>query len=184
MHQQAAHFVDCISHLNSGAIGTYSELKAFCNGEEGVNETINALRRMKGSSTSVQTVEGVIELHLEKIRQNRLPGDTVVHCTTSFWGTQTHKGDILVYLRLDQNALLSILPSSSQLVRKVRLETEDKLRTLKILQALAFLDNEAEVVMGNSLELTTKTWQLTMHGFVDEALVMESLGVLGTHVPT
>jgi hypothetical protein len=92
--------------------------------------------------------------------------------------------DILVYLRLDQNALLSILPSSSQLVRKVRLETEDKLRTLKILQALAFLDNEAEVVIGNSFELTTKTWQLTMHGFVDEALVMESLGVLGTHVPT
>jgi hypothetical protein len=155
-----------------------------CGDEQLVNSTIRAIRRFESTPTSLQTVDGVVDLHLDKILHAILPDDTEVVCEAAFRGMEAERGDIWVYLRLDATALQPLTNGSGPKVRKVCLYVENKIRALKLFQGLAFFDAEAKVAIGRAFDLRSLKWRLTVKGFEDEAQVIKSLGLLGKMIPT
>ena len=187
---RAGFYLDIVTQLNNGTICTYPDLLTVCRDEQTLRSTLRAIQRFRSTPTSLQTIDGVVDLQLDKILNVALPDDKEVNCRTAFHGTVPEKGEVWVYLRLDPVALQSVTSEcGSQVrkvrkVRKVRLEVTSNLRAVKLLQGLAFLDVEADVIIGRSYDLKTQQWRLTMKGFVDEALVIKSLGLLADMVPT
>ncbi len=181
--ERAAHLNACATQLNAGLFTTYAGLREFCGGDEDVVRDLRAIHRLTGSDVSVQTVEGVTELCLDKILQISLPGDKQVKCTTSFYGMHTNGGEIVLALRLDANLVSTVLHVSGRPVRTVRLATQNKLRALKILQAAAFLDEEVDVVIGSAFRLSVQKWELVMHGFADETSTLKLLSSLASLIP-
>lgn len=181
--ERAAHLNACVTKLNTGLFTTYANLRDFCGSDEDVVRDLRAIRRLTGSDVSVQTVEGVTELCLDKILQTSLPGDKQVNCTTSFFGMQTKGGEILLALRLDSNLVAPLLHVGERPVQAVRLSTKNKLRTLKVLQAAAFLDEEVDVVIGSAFRLTVQKWELVMHGFADDSATLKLLGPFASLIP-
>ena len=180
---RAAHLSACVTQLNAGLFTNYAKMRDFCGSDEDVVRDLRAIRRLTGSDVSVQTVEGVTELCLDKILQTSLPGNEQVKCTTFFLGMQTNGGEILSALRVDTNLVASVLHVSGPPVRTVRLATQNNLRTLKILQAAAFLDDEVEVVIGSAFRLSVQKWELVMHGFADEPATLKLLGPFASLIP-
>ena len=180
---RAAHLNSCVTQLNAGLFTTYAKLRHFCGGDEYVVKDLRAIRRLTGSHLSVQTVEGVTELCLDRILQTSLPGEKLVKCTTSFYGMQTNAGEIVVALRLDADLVATVLHTGGRHIRTVRVATHNNLRTLKILQAAAFLDEEVDVVIGSAFRLSTQKWELVMHGFTDESAALKLLGPFAALIP-
>ncbi len=180
----AAFYLDVVTQLKNGSIRTYGDLVKACGNEQTVAPTLRARRKLKSSSTCVQTIEGVVELHSEKIMQRGLPDDREAVCRIAYRGMEIEKGEIMLHLRLDSVVLQSLSHAAGPAVRRVRLDADNKLRMLKILQGLAFLDADAEVLIGHSFELWTQHWQLTVKGFAEEDLVIKTLGALADMVPS
>ena len=180
---RAEHLHACVARLNSGEIRTYADLREICGGDEEVVNDLRAIRKLSGSDVSVQTVEGATELHLGKVLQTSLTGDKQVNCSTAYYGMNTGGGEILVQLRLDSQRVATVLAVSGRPVRTVRLATDNNLRTLKILQGLAFIDEEVEVVIGSAFRLADRRWELVMHGFADESGAVKLLGSLASLLP-
>lgn len=180
---RAEHLHACVARLNSGEIRTYADLCEFCCGDEEVIKDLRAIRKLSGSDVSVQTVEGATELHLGKVLQTSLAGDKQVNCGTAYYGMNTSGGEILVQLRLDSQRVATVLAVSGRTVRTVRLATDNNLRTLKILQGLAFIDEEVEVIIGSAFRLSDRKWELVMQGFADESGAVKLLGSLASLLP-
>lgn len=180
---RAEHLHACVASLNSGEIRTYADLCEFCGGHEEVIKDLRAIRKLSGSDVSVQTIDGATELHLGKVLQTSLSGDKQVICSTAYYGMNADHGEILVQLRLDSHQIATALAVSGRPVRTVRLATDNNLRALKILQGLAYIDEEAEVVVGSAFRLADRRWELVMHGFADEYGTVKSLGSLASLLP-
>ena len=180
---KAAFYLDVATQLKNGTIRSHDDLVRVCGDEDKAVATLKSIGKLKSGSTSLQTVEGVVELHVEKILQRSLPDGREVVCRVRFQGFQIEKGETVAHLRVNKEVIQPLTRVSSAPVRKVLLDTSNKMRMLKMFQGLAFLDEEAEVVMGRSFELWTQKWQLTVKRFADEAVVKTALKSLSDLLP-
>lgn len=173
-----------VEALNSAAVTSYEDLLQIIGTEHGVANSLKRIRRFKSKGIHVQTIDGVIKLEPEKLLTKSLRS---AHNQTMFITYQgiegAPRGELQLGLRVAKSSdglAGSVVGQESRL--RVRLDTLDNRRTLKLLQASQLMELEMQAVIGKQLDLATGKWVFTLESVVDEEGLQSQMGAVGTYI--
>lgn len=172
------------SALNSSSAGTYEELVKIAGSDDDLTASLKRIRHFQGSKVDIQTIESVVSIDPQRLLLRSVPStkSEVVH--VRYLGTEiARRREFVVSMQFsrtpDENTFAYSPNSERQLVR---LDTDNNLRTLKILQASQLMDLSVRVRMEKHFDLRTTKWGFVISELVNESELLTQMDMVGKYV--
>lgn len=158
--------------INSGQIQSYEQLVRTCGSEEEVKASLRRIRRFKGAGVAVETVAGMVNFNPEELVRRTLRYERTESALVQLTSMEESKrGRVEVTVRIERPA-----GAGAWRRERVRLDTVNNLRTVKVLQAALLIETSVAVQLGAEQDLYSGKKFTSIVSLENEAELMEKFG--------
>lgn len=170
--------------LNSSSAGTYEDLVKIAGSDVDLTASLKRIRRFQGTKVDIQTIEAVVSIVPQRLLLRSVPStkSEVVH--VRYLGTEVaRRGEFVMSMQFSMTPDTSTLAHSQNSERQlVRLDTDNNLRTLKLLQASQLMDLNVRVRMEKHFDLRTTKWGFVISELVNESELLTQMDMVGKYI--